>query len=146
MRSFSLLALTALMALASASQATLTAPFAPALTVPAVFKRQTNSESCPASYSACSGLGAPGLCCASDAVCSADQAGHVACCPQGAACTGSITSVVGGTATSAALSTTLSNGLVVASGTTNGVVVVGTSTSAVASGNAAGRVEMVSRS
>ncbi|KAF2229222.1 hypothetical protein EV356DRAFT_581009 [Viridothelium virens] len=55
-------------------------------------RRQNNNE-CPTSYSNCYGQGAPGLCCQPSAVCSADMAGHVACCPVGAACTGTIVAV-----------------------------------------------------
>jgi len=56
-----------------------------------LLKRQGNA--CATSYFNCAGLGAPGLCCPRTAVCSADQAGHVACCPQGVACTGAIGAV-----------------------------------------------------
>ncbi|OJD37708.1 uncharacterized protein BKCO1_6000212 [Diplodia corticola] len=65
----------------------------------ALLKRQASSSSsssssggttCPASYSACAALGAPGLCCHRSSNCAVDQAGHVACCPSGAVCTGSI--------------------------------------------------------
>lgn len=55
---------------------------------PELVKRQGNG--CANNYFNCAGLGAPGLCCPRTAVCSADQAGHVACCPQGAACTGAL--------------------------------------------------------
>ena len=108
-------------------------------------KRAVDPTSCPTGHKACSNIGAPGLCCANSAVCAADQAGHVACCPSGAACTGSISSVItsgviasGGSAVSttaaasqplsasAASSSSLSssqttssgNGLIVASGHT----------------------------
>ncbi|CAN9155848.1 unnamed protein product [Alternaria sp. RS040] len=60
-----------------------------------VLKRQ-NSNACATQYFNCAGLGAPGLCCPRTAVCSADQAGHVACCPQGAACTGAIGAIATG--------------------------------------------------
>lgn len=45
-------------------------------------------DSCPEDYDSCIGLGAAGLCCSSDAQCALDNAGRVACCPNGAACTG----------------------------------------------------------
>jgi len=51
-------------------------------------KRQCNT--CATNYYACSNLGAPGLCCPRTAICSADQRGAVACCPQGVACTGAL--------------------------------------------------------
>jgi len=56
-------------------------------------KRQ-NSNACPSSFNSCANIGAPGLCCSPNAVCSPDQAGHVACCPSGAACTGQISGVI----------------------------------------------------
>ncbi|KAI7347323.1 hypothetical protein KC354_g13977 [Hortaea werneckii] len=52
------------------------------------------SDNCPNDFRNCANLGAPGVCCASNAVCSADFAGNVACCPSGAACSGRISSVV----------------------------------------------------
>ncbi|EME49724.1 hypothetical protein DOTSEDRAFT_58910 [Dothistroma septosporum NZE10] len=58
-----------------------------------LLKRQT-SNACPTDFRSCANLGAPQLCCMSNAVCSADYAGHVACCPSGAACTGTITGIV----------------------------------------------------
>lgn len=59
-----------------------------------LFRRQSD-DTCPSGYNNCSNIGAPGLCCSPSARCQADNAGHVACCPLGAACTGSI----GGAAT-----------------------------------------------
>jgi len=70
-----------------------------------LLRRQASSSSCPNKYNSCSNLGAPGLCCNPNAVCSADAAGHVACCPSGAACSG----VIGGVITAG----TISNGVVV---------------------------------
>jgi hypothetical protein len=64
-----------------------------------LLRRQNNA--CATSYFNCAGLGAPGLCCPRTAVCSADQAGQVACCPQGAACTGAIGAIATGTNPSA---------------------------------------------
>jgi len=43
---------------------------------------------CGNSWHACSALGAPGLCCPANAVCSADYNGRAACCPSGSVCTG----------------------------------------------------------
>lgn len=57
-------------------------------------KRALDPTSCPTGYKNCAGIGAPGLCCANSAICSPDQAGHVACCPSGAVCTGSISSII----------------------------------------------------
>lgn len=45
---------------------------------------------CAKGYAACDNLNAPGLCCRTNQVCSADAANHVACCPLNAACTGTI--------------------------------------------------------
>lgn len=45
---------------------------------------------CATGYAGCGNLNAPGLCCRTNQVCSADAAGHVACCPLNAACTGTI--------------------------------------------------------
>ncbi|KAK5121022.1 hypothetical protein LTR85_005806 [Meristemomyces frigidus] len=62
-----------------------------------LLKRQTttlDSTACPTSFNSCSNLGAPALCCAANAVCSADYAGNVACCPSGAACSGTIGGVI----------------------------------------------------
>lgn len=53
---------------------------------------------CASGYAACANLNAPGLCCRTNQVCSADQANHVACCPINAACTGTIAPVGGITA------------------------------------------------
>ena len=91
-------------------------------------KRQTTttlaSTACPTSFLSCANLGAPALCCAKNAVCSADFAGHVACCPSGAACSGTIGGVItGGTlsggslvgAAAATSSGTSAGGLVAAS-------------------------------
>ncbi|ORX93219.1 hypothetical protein BCR34DRAFT_620390 [Clohesyomyces aquaticus] len=94
---------------------------------PELLKRQ--GTSCATGYNACSGLGAPGLCCRSGSVCSADAAGHVACCPNGAACTGTIAPVNPGIATvsntaGGAASSTVP--FVIASTTTNGGVFIGT--------------------
>jgi hypothetical protein len=52
-----------------------------------LIKRQTG---CATGYNPCSNLGNPGLCCRADSICSADAAGHIACCPIRAACTGTI--------------------------------------------------------
>ncbi|KAF2793340.1 hypothetical protein K505DRAFT_375416 [Melanomma pulvis-pyrius CBS 109.77] len=83
-------------------------------------KRQTG---CATGYAGCSNIGAPGLCCRTNQVCSADAVGHVACCPLNAACTGTIIGVGTG-ATS--LPTTSIFG---ATTTTQGpLIIVGTTT------------------
>lgn len=58
-----------------------------------LLKRQ-NSASCPSNWNNCANMGAATLCCNPSAVCSADFAGHVACCPSGVACTGTIGAVI----------------------------------------------------
>lgn len=54
----------------------------------------TTTNGCPTSFNNCANLGAANLCCAPNAVCSADFAGHVACCPSSAACSGTIGGVI----------------------------------------------------
>lgn len=54
-----------------------------------LFKRQ-GSNACAKDYYACTNLNAPGLCCPRTAICSADRAQNVGCCPQGIACTGTL--------------------------------------------------------
>ncbi|OCL15337.1 hypothetical protein AOQ84DRAFT_307415 [Glonium stellatum] len=90
-------------------------------------KRQSNG--CVSGYDSCANLGAAGLCCRSDSVCSADAAGHVACCPLNAACTGTIGGGVGATPT-----TTSSIPFVLAGTTTTSAsFYFGTATATVAS-------------
>ncbi|MCJ1354497.1 MAG: hypothetical protein MMC33_004486 [Icmadophila ericetorum] len=86
--------------------------------------RQTNN--CPAGYNPCTNLNQPAACCALTDVCSADFANHVACCPSGASCTGT----VGGTATPAP-STATTGGFVFnsATSTTAGVTFITTAPS-----------------
>ncbi|CAD0094859.1 unnamed protein product [Aureobasidium vineae] len=57
-------------------------------------KRALDPTSCPTGYKNCANIGAPGLCCTNSAICAPDQAGHVACCPSGAVCTGAISSII----------------------------------------------------
>lgn len=92
-----------------------------------LFRRQ-DDDTCPSSYNNCANIGAPGLCCSPSARCSADAAGHVACCPRGAACTGTIGGIVAGgstgTGTGSAASTasgTANSGLLVTASTTSGL-------------------------
>jgi len=88
-------------------------------------KRQTG---CASGYAACSNLGASGLCCRTNQVCSADSAGHVACCPLNAACTGTIGGVVGATTVSQTSTiafvgaTTSQNGVIISTATQNSFV------------------------
>jgi len=87
-----------------------------------LFRRQ-NDDTCPSSYNNCANIGAPGLCCSPSARCSADAAGHVACCPRGAACTGTIGGINTGTSTRTGSATST------ASGTGNSGLLVTASTS-----------------
>lgn len=93
-----------------------------------LIKRQTG---CASGYSPCSNLNAPGLCCRTNQVCSADGANHVACCPINALCTGTIVPVGGVTASPA--STTP---FVIASTTQNGPSIGTASATFVQSGTA----------
>ncbi|KAK3116488.1 hypothetical protein LTR53_003092 [Teratosphaeriaceae sp. CCFEE 6253] len=114
----------AALSLANTSQTT------PAPLHDALRRRQatlTVNSACPTSYNNCANLGAANLCCDANAVCSADYAGHVACCRSGAACSGVISSVItAGTvsngvlvgAAGAAGATTTPGGLVTAGQTT----------------------------
>ena len=81
-----------------------------------LFRRQQNN--CPIGYNSCSRLGANNVCCSVSAVCSADAANDVACCPSGAHCTGTIgaTGVATGTMTNTA--TAAGGGFVFGSATT----------------------------
>ncbi|KAF2255734.1 hypothetical protein BU26DRAFT_545278 [Trematosphaeria pertusa] len=80
-----------------------------------LLKRQTG---CASGYAACNNLNEPGLCCRTSQVCSADAAGHVACCPLGSACTGTIEPVQQQTAPVSVTSTTTTSPFVIASTTT----------------------------
>lgn len=57
-------------------------------------KRQ---QGCQNGYTACLNLGAAEACCPPDTNCQLDPSGHVACCPNGAACTGTVDVTVRGT-------------------------------------------------
>ncbi|KXT08535.1 hypothetical protein AC579_5408 [Pseudocercospora musae] len=140
MRTFHLLPAPLLWSLTSALQLPDLRPFVQALpnalqdllpeslhndTAHELLKRQY-SNTCPEDFNSCANLGASNLCCHSNAVCSADYAGHVACCPSGAACTGTI----GGVITAGTLG---SNGAIVgggapATGTTENGGVLATNT------------------
>ncbi|KAF2842474.1 hypothetical protein M501DRAFT_1055172 [Patellaria atrata CBS 101060] len=54
----------------------------------ALLRRQSNE--CPSGYNSCAQIGAVGFCCRDSTLCSPDQAGQIACCPEGAACTGTV--------------------------------------------------------
>lgn len=100
-----------------------------------LLKRQF-SNTCPQDFNNCANLGAPGLCCATGAVCSADSAGHVACCPLGAECSGtiggvvtegtvnSVGSLISGGVTATAAGQTSTSAFVFATTTTSGGLVV----------------------
>jgi hypothetical protein len=53
-----------------------------------LLKRQ--GTNCASGWSACINIAQPGICCRNDQICAPDGAGHAACCPKGAACTGTI--------------------------------------------------------
>ncbi|KGY15893.1 hypothetical protein PABG_11139 [Paracoccidioides brasiliensis Pb03] len=52
---------------------------------------ERRQNQCPAGFNSCALLGAAGACCQSNAVCSRDDANHIACCPSGSMCTGKLT-------------------------------------------------------
>ncbi|OKL60219.1 hypothetical protein UA08_04621 [Talaromyces atroroseus] len=52
-----------------------------------ILKRDGN---CPANYNSCSNEGESGICCESGTTCTVDAANHIACCPTGAKCTGTL--------------------------------------------------------
>ncbi|KAK8215960.1 hypothetical protein IWZ01DRAFT_538924 [Phyllosticta capitalensis] len=115
---------------------------APRIYTPGLLQKRAGTT-CPTSYSACAALGAPGLCCRRNTNCALDQAGHVACCPVNAACTGTIrgSTVAGGysvSTTTLGVSATSSLVQVTTTDSTGGFVAVGTTF--VATPNAAGRV------
>ncbi|KAL5393244.1 hypothetical protein DPSP01_000076 [Paraphaeosphaeria sporulosa] len=89
-----------------------------------LLKRQTGSNECASGYRACTNINQPGLCCRTTEVCSIDGAGHPACCPNGSACTGTISPITQGTSpTSTGTQTTTPTGA-----TTTITVTPGTST------------------
>ncbi|KAL2828924.1 hypothetical protein BDW59DRAFT_142514 [Aspergillus cavernicola] len=53
-----------------------------------LLKRDGN---CPSGYSACDDLGNSDICCQTDSICTSDEENHIACCPSGASCTGTLT-------------------------------------------------------
>ncbi|KAL4860410.1 hypothetical protein BDV12DRAFT_209512 [Aspergillus spectabilis] len=53
-----------------------------------LLKRDGN---CPGGYSPCDNLDNAGVCCRTDSICTSDEANHIACCPSGASCTGTLT-------------------------------------------------------
>ena len=66
-----------------------------------LLRRQTDPNECASGYNACININQPGLCCPNDNVCSADNAGHPACCPIGSACTGTIAPISQGSSPTA---------------------------------------------
>jgi hypothetical protein len=74
------------------------APFEPAVSqlTDALFSDNSNdlvarqNNACATNYYACAALNAPGLCCPSTAICSADINRVVGCCAQGSRCTGTL--------------------------------------------------------
>lgn len=95
-----------------------TAPSAPPTPRPHALLKRQFSNTCPNNFNPCDSVGAPGLCCAEDAACAADDAGNVACCPSGAVCTGVINGVI-------TAGTVDSNGHLVSASAGGGVAGVG---------------------
>ncbi|KAK7513634.1 hypothetical protein IWZ03DRAFT_237383 [Phyllosticta citriasiana] len=127
---------------ARTAPATTPAPTTPPYIYKPLLEKRQGGTNCPNSYSACAALGAPGLCCRRNTNCALDQAGHVACCPVNAACTGTIrgSSVAGGYSVSTTTLGTAASSIVRVTTTDSmgGFVAVGTTF--VATPNAAGRV------
>ena len=71
--------------------------------------RRRQGTNCANGYAVCNSINRPDLCCQTNQVCSADRAGNAACCPLGAACTGTIGVTVGITTSLPVSSTTLSS-------------------------------------
>ncbi|KAJ9376547.1 hypothetical protein DTO063F5_8716 [Paecilomyces variotii] len=75
-----------------------TSPFYPPWSDPTIDKRAAEvldillkrDDNCPSGYNACTALGNSGACCRDGTICSLDAASHIACCPTGASCTGSL--------------------------------------------------------
>lgn len=93
----------------------------PNTALPPLLRRQNG---CPAAHTGCSNLGAPQACCSTNAVCTPDAANHVACCPNGASCFGTLGAATTGggaaapvTASGATGSVTGGNGVIVSVGT-----------------------------
>lgn len=81
---------------------------------------------CPSGANICSNLGDAGACCTGNTNCQRDQQGHVACCPNGASCTGVINTGVASTtsgpstASSIQMTTSTSNAFIMPSSTNAG--------------------------
>ncbi|KAI9820479.1 MAG: hypothetical protein M1826_000916 [Phylliscum demangeonii] len=92
----------------------------PAAGLERLAKRQQNNA-CRTDYVACAAVNAAAVCCAAGTDCQLDQAGHVACCPRGAMCTGTISvGSVTVTATATAAASGASSSAAPPSGTTTG--------------------------
>jgi hypothetical protein len=94
MRTATLPSLLALLSTASANvdgYAQFIGPFANLDSRPLILKRQ----SCPSNYNSCSAIGYNNACCQVNTNCALDDAGHIACCPFNAACTGTVGAYTG---------------------------------------------------
>lgn len=89
-------------------------------------------QGCQGGLDSCSGLGS-NLCCPSGTTCSLDQAGHVACCSQGAVCTGTIGGSVIGSVTGSTTS-----GIVIGGGGITSTVTSSGSVATITQGGSAG--------
>lgn len=84
-----------------------------------LLKRQVDPNECANGYKACTNINQPGLCCPNNNVCSADSAGHAACCLSGAACTGTIAPITQGSSPTATGTQTTTTGVVTTTVTGN---------------------------
>ena len=80
----------------------------------AVATSTTGAATCPANYNGCTNYNEPGVCCTNTAFCTVDSNAHLACCPSGKVCTGTVavSTISGAVVTSY-------SGLVTATGTGN---------------------------
>ncbi|KAF3084170.1 hypothetical protein TWF103_002611 [Orbilia oligospora] len=71
-----------------------TSPFFPAIAAPnspnQIFRRQNNNGNCAQNTHSCAPISYPAFCCPNTANCAVDNAGHIACCPKGIHCVGTV--------------------------------------------------------
>lgn len=89
----------------------------------ALNKRVANN--CPGGYNPCSNLNNLNVCCRTDAHCARDGANNIACCPNGASCTGSLAAATGTTSSFMFPQTATATATGDATSTTNGISITG---------------------
>jgi hypothetical protein len=93
-----------------------------------------DGTNCASGYAVCNNIARPDICCRTNELCTADKSGNAACCPLGAACTGTIGVTVGLTSSIPVSSTTGSSTAVFATPTTTGATSFVQSSNAVSGG------------